>query len=296
MKTILFLFLYFTFVNAESLIEYDYEIDAYYSNVSAFIDLDRDSEIIDGSSKSESEIYKGLFSNIFHPNVFLIEAAIHPMPLLGLAFRKNNEELYQKAKVQDFNIVKAITVGFEEPYSFSAFIGRMLVFKNKERDHIGKNRAYIGCLVSYGNYSIKDNKAYRDDWVELEFKLKGTREKKEKDLDWSFRVGGKVHINKDFVNSIYIGVRRKSIDYKKSVYSFLYNSAFSTSVEFSADTLNLMSSGILIEKIYPLSWSEKMSFSLGIGYMYNSGEKYRGTLKEEAIDKHQLILRPNLKF
>jgi len=283
-------------LHAENLIEYDYELDAYYSNVSAFIDLDRDSEIVDGSNKSESEIYRGLFLNSLHPNVFLIEAAIHPMPLLGLAFRRSNENLYQQANVQDFNIVKAVTAGFEEPYSFSAFIGRMLVFHNKNQEHIGKNRAYIGYLLSYGNYSIKDNKAYSDDWIEYEFKLKGTREKEEKDLDWSFRVGGRTHTNPDFVNSVYFGARRKSIDYHKSVYSFLYNSAFSTTFEFSASSFKLIGSEVLVEKIFPLKWSEKMSFGMAIGYLYNSGEKYRGALQEEAIDRNQLILRPNLKF
>ncbi len=296
MKVLLYLLVCFTLVNAEDLVEYDYELDAYYSNVSAFIDLDRDSEIVDGSAESESEIYKGLLLNSLHPNVFLVEAAIHPMPILGLAFRKNNEDLYQKANVQDFNLVKAATVGFEEPYSISAFVGRMLVFKNKHRNHIGKNRAYIGYLVSYGNSSIKDNKAYGDNWLEFEFKLKGTREKKVKDLDWSFRVGERIHSNKDFVNTYHIGVRRKSVDYHKSVYSFLYNSAFSTVFQFSTDTFKLTSSELLVEKIFPLSWSEKMFFSLGIGYIYNSGEKYRGALKEEEVDRNQLILRPNLKF
>ncbi len=51
----------------------------------------------------------------------------------------------------------------------------------------------------------------------------------------------------------------------------------------------------MLEKKWPLSGSEKLSFGLGIGYLYNSGEKYSGSLKEEGIDNHQLILRPNFK-
>ncbi|EDZ62412.1 hypothetical protein SMGD1_0615 [Sulfurimonas gotlandica GD1] len=283
-------------LSGDDLIEYDYEVDAYYSNVSAFIDLDRDNNITDAISFSETQIYTDLILNTLNPNIFLLEAAVHPMGIGGLYFRQNHEDMYEKAKVQNFNLVKSVTAGFEEPYSLSFFIGRMMVFKNKKEDHIGNNRAYIGYLVTIGDYSIKDNLAHYDKWYNLEFKLKGTRNKEDRDLDWSFRVGSRIHQNSDFENSLYIGARRSSIDYKKSAWSFVYNSAFSVMAAVNAKTLHLSEMELILEKKWPLSWSEKVSFGLGIGYLYNSGDKYSGALKEEGIDNHQLILRPNLKW
>ncbi|MEA2091697.1 MAG: hypothetical protein U9O83_04925, partial [Campylobacterota bacterium] len=141
----------------DNLVEYDYEIDAYYSNVSAFIDLDRDNNITDATNFTEAQIYTDLILKTFNPNIFLLEASVHPMSVGGLAFRNNYEELYDKSKIQDFNMVKALTAGFEEPYALSFFVGRMMVFKNKENSRIGKNRAYVGYLVTIGDYSIKDN-------------------------------------------------------------------------------------------------------------------------------------------
>ncbi|MBU1659628.1 hypothetical protein KKG72_11365 [bacterium] len=281
---------------AQHLIEYDYELDAYYTNVSAFIDLDTEHEVTDASSYSEAKIYTDLVLNSLSPNILLIEAAVHPMPIAGLYFRQNHEEQYDKAKLQNFNLVKAVTAGFEEPYSLSVFVGRMMIFKNNESDRIGKNRAYMGYLVSVGDYSIKDNMAHIDRWMNFEFKLKGTKESQEKDLDWSFRIGSRIHENKDFTNSFYIGARRSSIDYKKGVWSFIYNSAFSSMFAVSADTFDLTEAEIIVEKKWPLSWSEKVSFGLGLGYLYNSGAKYSGALKEEGIDNHQLIFRPNFKW
>ncbi len=281
---------------AQDLIEYDYELDVYYTNVSAYIDLDKDNEIIDATSYSETEIYSDLLLNSFTPNIFLVELAVHPMGIAGLYFRQNNEDMYNRAKFEDFNWIKPLTAGFEEPYSISFFIGRMLVFKNKEQDHIGKNRAFIGTLVTIGDYTIKDNRAYHDTWGVAEFKLKGTREKKDRDLDWSFRVGACVHDNHDFANTIYVGARRSSIDYKKSDWSFIHNSAFSAMVAVSADNFKLSDAQVMIEKKWPLSWSEKMSFGLEIGYLYSGDDKYRGGLSSEGIDNHQLIFRPNLKW
>ncbi|NOR58851.1 MAG: hypothetical protein GQ474_10055 [Sulfurimonas sp.] len=281
---------------ADDAIEYDYELDIYYSNVSAFIDLDRDNNITDAINYTETQIYTDLILNTFNPNIFLLEASVHPMGIGGLYFRQNHEDMYERSKIQNFNLIKAITAGFEEPYSLSFFVGRMMVFKNKKEDHIGKNRAYIGYLVTIGDYSIKDNLAHYDKWYNLEFKLKGTRDKQDRDLDWSFRVGTRIHQNTDFQNSIYIGARRSSIDYKKSVWSFVNNSAFSVMAAVNAKTLHLSETELILEKKWPLSWSEKLSFGLGIGYLYNSGDKYSGTLKEEGIDNHQLILRPNFKW
>jgi len=281
---------------ADDLIEYDYEVDAYYSNVSAFIDLDRDNNITDATNYTETQIYTDLILNTFNPNIFLLEASVHPMSIGGLYFRQNHEDMYERSKIEDFNLIKAVTAGFEEPYSLSFFVGRMMVFKNKKDNHIGKNRAYIGYLVTIGDYSIKDNLAHYDKWYNFEFKLKGTRDKQDKDLDWSFRVGTRIHQNTDFQNSIYIGVRRSSIDYKKSVWSFVNNSAFSVMVAVNAKSFHLSETELVLEKKWPLSWSEKLSFGLGIGYLYNSGDKYNGVLKEEGIDNHQLILRPNFKW
>ena len=299
MKRFLVLVSFFTIwsaLYAQEFIEYDYELDIYYSNVSAFIDLDSANEITDASNQDETEIYTNLVLNTFNPNIFLVEAAVHPMPILGLYFRENHEDYYDRSKMQDFNIIKAVTAGFEEPSSLSLFFGRMMIFKNRDEEHVGKNRAYMGYLLTVGDYSIKDNRAHRDRWMNFEFKLKGTREQKNRDLDWSFRVGARIHENKDFVNTVFVGARRSSTDYKKSAWSLVYNSAFSTMMEVSADTFDLAAAEAVVEKKFPLSWTDKMAFGLGIGYLYNSGSKYRGALKEEGIDNHQLIFRPNLEF
>nr|WP_321266389.1 hypothetical protein [uncultured Sulfurimonas sp.] len=281
---------------AESLIEYDYELDAYYSNMSAFIDLDRDNNITDATNFSETKIYTNLILNTLNPNIFLLELSVHPMGVGGLYFRQNYEDMYEKSKIEDFNLVKAVTAGFEEPYFLSFFVGRMMVFKNQEDDYIGKNRAYIGYLVTVGDYSIKDNLAHYDKWYNFEFKLKGTRNKDDRDLDWSFRVGTRIHQNTDFSNSIFVGARRSSIDYKKKDFSFFHNNAFSFMLAVNAKTFEFSDAEIMLEKKWPLSWSQKMSFGLGLGYLYNSGQKYSGALEDEGVDNHQLILRPNFKW
>ncbi len=291
----LFLFCFQVAIFAQEKIEYDYEVDAYYSNVSAFIDLDSGREITDGKNYEESDIYKELFYNSLSPNVFLLEASIHPMSLAGLYIRHNNEVEYDRMNIYNINLIRAVTAGFEEPYSFSIFLGRMMIFSKQDGERLGKNRAYAGYLITVGDYSIKDNVAYRDNWSNIEFKLKGTREKEDRDLDWSFRVGGRFHENNNFANTVFIAARRTSIDYKKSAWSLLYNSAFSAMIALNAKTYELTEAELMVEKKWPIG-THKMSFGLGVGYLYNGQNKYNGELKDEGINNHQLLLRPNLKW
>ena len=282
-------------VAPEPVIDFDYELDAYYTNTSIFIDLDSNRECTNATYMEETKVYKTLFLNTFSPNIFLVEAAIHPMGLGGLYFREYHNNIYERTDVQDFNMIKALTAGFDEPYSFSFFLGRMMVFNRENGERLGKNRAYMGYLISVGGHSIKDNIAYDDKWVDFEIKLKGTRELEHRDLDWSFYVGTKIHDNKDFVNTVFVGARRSSTDFNMSPWSFVRNTAYSSKLSFSSDKLELTEVEFMIEKKWPLG-SGKWSANFGLGYMYNGGNKYSGELKEEGIDKHQLLLRPNITF
>ena len=279
---------------AENIVEYDYELDIYYSNISAYLDLDRDHNITDATNFSETEIYSDLLSKTLSPNIFLVELSLHPMAWGGVWYRKQYPDKYEEANINNFNLVKALTAGWEEPYSVSFFVGRMMIFRNKQSRHIGANRAFIGYLLSLGNKSIKDNFSYHDNWANVEFKLKGTKQLKNRDLDWSFRLGYRHHSNNDFVDTVYIGARRSSLDFNKSIYSLRYNSAFETLLECSTKNMKITKGEFIVEKKFPMG--KKVAFGLGVGYLYYGGNRYQNELLDEGIDRHQLILRPNFSW
>ena len=293
---VLFIFLYSS-LWSENNIEYDYELDSYYSNISLFIDLDKDNEVQNYLKKNEFQIYKDLLSNSLHPNIFLMEAALYPVPLAGVYIKEKETALYQDLNYnKDSNYLRVLTAGFEEPFALSFFIGKMVVFKKKSLNRIGKNRAYMGTLFSIGSYTIKDNTLHKNRWLNIEYKLKGTRDKEESDLDWSFRIGYKINENHNFVDTLYIGARRSNIDFKATNYSLVKNSAFKTLVEVSAKNFSFTSSEFTIEKKFPLNIFKKAVFGIVAGYIYTNPQKYSGNLRDEGVERHQIIFRPNLTF
>ena len=292
----LLLFCYIISVQADAAVELDYELDLYYSNVSMFIDIDSDSNVTDASDFSEQQIYSYLLQNAFNPNIILLEASLNPMPIAGLYFRRQNENLYQETTIGDFNIVKSLTAGFDEPYALSFFLGRMLVFNRAKKGHLGVNRAFVGTMLSVSGHSIKDNRAYKDSSLIIEFKFKGTRKYTKNTLDWSFRVGSKLHSNHDFVNTLYMGLRRSRVDFDKSKLSLFYNTAYSAFFSVSADTFHLTETELTIEKKWPSYFLYKTVYGLEIGYLYNGDEKYRGTLRSDGTNNHIFIIRPSISF
>ncbi|MDX1296494.1 MAG: hypothetical protein R3302_09500 [Sulfurimonadaceae bacterium] len=287
-----------SFIKADNDLSYDYELDAYYSNVSAFFQVG-DEPVIDASGYSEEQLYADLVLSSWRPNTFLVEAAVHPMALGGIAYRNAFPESYEDLRIDelDLNIINAVTAGYEEPYALSFFVGRMVTFEQGKKDgHIGHNRAYAGYLLTLGDYSIKDNRAIYNQWAVFEAKVKGTRDFDEEKLDWSFRVGAKINKNPDFADSIYIGARRSRIDFFREYWSWFYNGGFDISVAVTADTFELMQVEMLFEKKWPIFTSDRISLGIEFGYIYDSDKKYRGALYEEGVVNHRLILRPNLSF
>lgn len=292
----LLLFCFIITVQAETTIEYDYELDLYYSNISMFIDVDAENNVTDASDFSEQQIYTNLLNNVFRPNIILLEASLNPMPIAGLYFRQQNEDLYQKTNISNFNLVRSLTAGFDEPYAFSFFFGRMLVFNRSKKGHLGVNRAFIGTLLSVSGHSIKENRAYEDKSLIIEFKLKGTRKYTAHSLDWSFRVGSKLHSNHNFTNTLYMGLRRSRVDFDKSRLSLFYNTAYSAFFSVSAQTFQLTETVLSIEKKWPSMLFYKTVYGLETGYLYNGDEKYRGRLRNEGIENHVFIIRPSISF
>ena len=296
-RSLYLLFLFFTItLHADAAIEYDYELDLYYSNISMFIDIDSENNVTDASDFSEQQIYSHLFSNAFRPNIILLEASLNPMPIAGLYFRRQNEELYQKTNIGDFNLVRSLTAGFNEPYALSLFLGRMMVFNRAKKGHLGVNRAFIGTMLSASGHTIKENRAYKNKSLIIEFKLKGTRQYTRHTLDWSFRVGSKLHSYHDFTNTLYMGVRRSRVDFDKSMFSVFYNTAYSAFFSVSAQTFQLTETELTIAKKWPSRLFYKTVYSLEVGYLYNGDEKYRGKLRNEGTDNHVFIIRPSISF
>ena len=274
----------------------EYEIDPYYSSIDLFISL-TDKPISDVGEKEEVEIYKDLLYSSHIPQFLLFEASVNPLPSLGVYLKDRNLDTYNRGEISpNFNLIKAMTAGFEEPHALSVFFGNVVNFATPGEDRLYGNKGYMGYLFSMGNYHIKDNVLINDNWYEIEWKIKGDRKTPTSRLNWSFRIGGKLHENTEIRNILYFSIRRSRIDYEASPAAILRNSGFEYTADVSTKNYDVMRHYFFVDKKWP--WKRiGTAFSIAVGFVWESDQKYSGSLKEKGKrDDFQFILRPNISF
>lgn len=274
------------------------EWGAYYTSIGLYVPI-TDDPFPDGGQMVEWEVYKQLFERSFRPNVLILEASVYPMPMLGVWMRREHPDTYDDTTIgggrTELNIMQSVTAGFQEPWALSVFSGAQMKFSRPGETGRDTNRGYMGYLLSVGKKHIKENVEIDDDWAEIEWKMKGERTFHDERLNWSFRVGGKFNRNGDIADTIYLGISRSSLDFKRSFLSFLDNSRINLFTEIPNDHLTLLRQEIIFGKKYPLE-SRRMAWELDFGIIYERASKYTGDLSVLAKTSYTLVFRPNLVF
>jgi hypothetical protein len=266
------------------------QYNAYYTSVGLYIPIGED-QFPDGGALEEVDVYRQLFERSWRPNVVAIEASIYPMPLAGVWLRKEHPDLYDRAP----SVIQAVTAGFQEPWAVSAFFGSQMKFSRPGEEERGANRGYMGYLISAGTKHIKNNVLIADDWLELEWKLKGERIFKEDRLDWSFRAGARYNRNRDIADTLHFGLRRSNLDFKSRALSWLDNSRIDLFTELATNGGDLVRQEVIFGKKYPLE-AYKVALELDFGVIYERASKYSGDLAPLARTAFTVVFRPNIVF
>ena len=280
----------------ESAKGFEYELDPYYSNISWIKGFDGQ-EIPVISNLDELDIYKSLIEDSLSPDFILFEASVNPLPVLGVHLREEYAATYRSSKNNAFdtNIIEAVTSGFEEPYALSFFMGRLVRFAPpKGMKTEGDDKGYIGYLLSVGTHHIQHNVLIKDDWAEVEWKIKGNRDTEQQHLSWSLRAGAKFHSHPEIGDSFMVGLRRDRVDFTRKKGAFLQDIGFDYRFEFLQQNLQPSRQQLIVDKYWPLN-EDKLTLSLGFGLIWESRSRYSGALADNQKN-WSLVFRPNLSF
>ena len=271
----------------------DVDVDPYYSSIEVFTGLAKEPRPHLGET-SEKEIYRYLFQRAFLPRVLLVEFSCYPMPCLGVAIKRNLRDHYDRVQVSETtNLVNLVCEGFQEPYATSLFLGNLVSFTPKGAAENISGKAYMGYLVSAGNYHIKDSNLIEDHWAEIEWKIKGERITDKRKMKWSYRIGTKQHDNPYIMDVMYFSVSRDRVDFEEG--SFLNNAGAEYTVDFDYRKMEAVRHFFLVGKSFPTK--KKYAFKLQVGFIWERGDIYTGPLQRlNGKDDFGYIFRPNIVF
>lgn len=285
---------------------WDYTIDAYYTSGDMILNF-TDKPIPNVGEDSEFHVYKNLMLSSLVPQQAVLEASVNPLPVAGVLVRENANELYQRAQLggESFNLIRAATNGFQEPYALSLFLGNVVRYTPHRRTAAEreKNRqsgyqsslGYVGYVVSYGSHHIKDNEMFPDNWVELEWKIKGDQLFTLLKLQWAFKLGVKMHQNQNIADVFFIGIKRDRLDYLADAWDFLANSGYDLRVDFKTTDFKPARVSFELNKKWPMK--EALAFTLSLGFLWQSESLYAGALDNyPGGENFQVLLRPNIQF
>ena len=275
------------------------ELDPYYTALSVTVPFSS-ATMAAQVDRGEWQTYLDATWRALIPRFLLLEASVNPLPLAGAAIRSSSEGFYHRARVTpSFNLIESVTSGFEEPYAFAVFLGGITDYSAGRKSRGHRRKGYVGYLASYGNYHLMEGLFVPDNWLETEAKIKGDLVTDARKMSWSFRFGAKTHHNAEVTDTAYLGLRRDRIDYQKVPLSFLLSTGIDYRIDFRQGDLKPISQFVLVEKNFPYTTRNKKTytFSLGVGYQWQSPDKYRGGLAlKRTRPESQILFRPNLKF
>jgi hypothetical protein len=274
---------------------YSVELDPYYSSVEFYTGLTKN-PVTCLNREDEDEIYKYLFRRAFMPRFLLLEASCYPMPMAGVAVKKNFRNMYDRAKMsEDLNLIEVMCSGFQEPSALSFFLGNIVSFRPKGVERDIKGKAYMGYLASIGSYHIKDSELIEDKWFEIEWKIKGDRITRERIMKWSYRIGTKQHSHSDIKDVVYFSIFRDRIDFEEKSKSMLNNASFEYKAEIDYKKFRAVEHFFLVGKSFPMK-NKKTAFQIKFGFSLQKKEKYTGELTRLEKDTLIIMIRPNIKF
>jgi len=276
--------------------EFVYELDPYYTNVGYNIPL-TDKPIPTIESDSEAVIYRELIKDSVVPRYMTAEASLYPMPILGTWLKTHHSGLYGSASMDggSFNLLESLTAGFQEPWAVSLFFGNVAKLKRPGDKRIGNNYGYTGYLFSMGDKHIKNNTPVDDDWFELEWKIKGQLDYRDRKLSWSFRGGGKIHRNSEVNDVYYISLSRNNTELNRPGLDWLDNSTAEFRMHFLQSSGKLVRTEFIVGKKLPLP-DKGFTPTLSAGFIWASPAEYSGSLRNVNNNTLTFVIRPSIEF
>ncbi|MDH5720177.1 MAG: hypothetical protein OEZ13_06080 [Spirochaetia bacterium] len=273
---------------------HEFELDAYYTSLGLYLGIWGE-EPENLGKKKEVDVYWHLITTSYFPSFLVLEASVYPMPVAGVGLKKYATKFYEKGRLSpNFNLIEAVTSGYQEPYAASLFIGNIVVFQEEGEEKETGNQAFMGWVFSTGDYHIKDNVLIKDLWFEVEGKIKGDRNLPDQKLSWSFKIGARFHQNEDIEDIAFVGIRRSRVDLEGSLLSFFYNGGIEYTFDFDFRKWIPIRHYLLIEKKFPVY--KKIAVSLDVGFIWEAKEKYEGFLDTLDKDNWKVFIRPNMSF
>lgn len=265
-----------------------------YSNI--YVDLDKEEEVIFWQ-EDEFGLYRDLARRSIHPGFFLIEFTGYPVASITAWMEENRNNFYRNFDIgENFNLLKSLGAGFQEPWSIALFLGHLGTFwdRNEKDELIIAATGVSGLALTGGLYQLFDNSYVESNWFRAEWKLKGSGGYGSKKRSWDLKAGYRWYGIAAVSNSATLVLKRRKTQKTKVDWRLFHNSVSSIELELPTSELEDGLSRILFAygKYFPILG--RMA-GLKIGVLYENRKEYDSLLRKFSSEKTshlEIIIMP----
>ena len=269
-----------------------------YSSINA--DLDKEEEVILWDD-DEFGLYRDLVKRSIPPGFILIEITGYPVASFSAWMEENRINSYQNFDIgEDFNLMKSLGAGIQEPWSMSLFLGHIGPFWDlNEDDELFIAAAGVsGLVLTGGLHQLFENSFVESNWFRAEWKLKGSGGYGPKKRSWDLKIGYRWYGISEISNTATLVLKRSKTQKSKVDWRIFHNSAASLELEIPTSEIEDGFSRIHFAygKYFPIR--SKLG-GLKLGVIYENRREYDQTLKEFSSEKtrqFEFIIKPLILF
>lgn len=271
-------------------------LDPYHSYTNLFFQILKNQPVYVYQEKN-LRMYRQLLLNSYIPGYGLLELTLYPSTALSAWIESHHRDFYDKFTLyKDINLISSISGGYQEPWSYSLFLGQLAPFMimDDNENLIVAATGAGGLVLTGGAYQIFNNCLVRSDWYRIEWKLKGASVDDRLVYDWDIKIGFRNYGIAAIENTLLLSYRYNRIRRGRFDWRWLENSR----TEFELQ-LPVFSGGAGISRL-KLIYGKAIPFrkwmiGLGVGIIYENRRQYigeAGQFAEQKVERWNLFLTP----
>jgi hypothetical protein len=248
--------------------------------------------------QSELALYWLMLKNAFLPGYLTLETSTYPL-LNGSVYIKNHyPNKYNQFNLggeEELNLLTLISSEYTDPVAFSFFAGEIMNFRKQVHGKPPqKGFGLMGYVITYGPWSSFDNFFHWDNWVELKWKIKGTKIFEQHERTWNLVAGYTFHENDLFLDALVFELSRSDKSRNKKI-SLVENTTFEITATIAPEVpiksfFLKQQFSFIIGMHYPLG--KKLFFNISTGIF----RELLRTLEGRYRVNYQFFMVPKLTF
>ena len=261
----------------------------YRSYHTIYVDLDPTPEFYLWD-ENEFHLYRRLMVQSLKPGFIVFEVTGYPLASLSAWMEEKQEGFFSFFTFgEDFNVLRSLGAGVQEPWSMSLFVGQLADFweVTEEEEIVRAASGASGLVITGGLYQLFDNCFVPSNWFRLEWKLKGEGDRGSKKQKWDIKVGYRNYGISEIANCLTFVFSRLRIDKQKMDWELTKNNQAMIELQVPVSEFDSGFSRILISygKVIPF---RKKFVGLKIGVGYENRRKYDNQAKLFSAEKEEL--------